>query len=940
MTDSTKKIALPAFLARRCEAFRMVGGDEASYLLRDKLHHRTHDFDARQWFILESLVGVETLEKLQSVFRDRFDRELRKIEVEELFESLVERKLLDPSAMQHPLLRPYASELFKEVDGEPVDKATLPPPPPPPRAEAQQKVVLPAYINKRLKAYRNQTPEGPVYYISDDVQDKSYRFEPWQFFVLEVLPGCETIEKLQTVCYDRFARRITKEEFDALFVSIADRKMFDPAALQHKLLAPFATLHYDVVDGKAVPRTHAEKVGTAPAPAEAPAVKEPPKELPAGVQDFVGMDPEVSKRMLPLFDPRPILRWLVPVLRPLRYAVYLAPLFIVAALFIVYRYGALISSDLGVQKISTSLFTHLVFSMLTLNLTSTILYACILHYYKVMVDRVCITNYIGFVPRFVNRFFGMERLPRRQMMITHGSALLLRIFVFSAAVLVWFNTRDMQDASHQFALMLMVTALGSLVLETGNPLMKGHAYFLLAAYLNEPHLRGKAFMTLRNKLSGKVYSAADGNVLALYALAFIAYSFFLVTMVTLGLGEWMQRYLKLGGSAVIIVAALLAYLYWKNYTSFRKYNEAYERAMQFDMWRKRTLIEKGAEEGEVKEMRPSYWPRALLICLFLILFIPYPYEPSGGFTIYPARKQVLSTDTPGLVDEVFYDGGESVKAGSLIATLAHEDYISQIKVLNAQIDEQRHVVADLKARPKPEEIQVAEQAVEVARTRERFSRDKVPRLDKLYKVGAVTLEELETARKEHDTDVQQVQEKLAQLALVKAGVTAEQIAAAESKLVSLEQERGTFVSKLDRTSIRMPFDGNILTLHLKDRTNSFLDKGQPFVQVEYTGVVTAEIDLAEADAQYVKVNAPVRVRPNAYFEREFVGKITTIDRNITVKPTGTYIKVIATIDNPKGELKTGMAGEGKVDGPTMPVWEAFGQAIIRFVRVQVWSWLP
>src|SRR3546814_20412356 len=55
----------------------------------------------------------------------------------------------------------------------------------------------------------------------------------------------------------------------------------------------------------------------------------------------------------------------------------------------------------------------------------------------------------------------------------------------------------------------------------------------------------------------------------------------------------------------------------------------------------------------------------------------------------------------------------------------------------------------------------------------------------------------------------------------------DQIAAEQAKRASLQQERNLYVDKLERTVIRMPFDGNILTLHLKDRTNSYLDKGQP-----------------------------------------------------------------------------------------------------------------
>ena len=85
MTDQTKKIVLPAYLVRRCEAFRIVSGEVVSYVLRDKLHSKTHDFEPWQFFILEVLLGCESLAKLQSVFKDRFDRDLSAKEVDDLF---------------------------------------------------------------------------------------------------------------------------------------------------------------------------------------------------------------------------------------------------------------------------------------------------------------------------------------------------------------------------------------------------------------------------------------------------------------------------------------------------------------------------------------------------------------------------------------------------------------------------------------------------------------------------------------------------------------------------------------------------------------------------------------------------------------------------------------------------------------------------------------
>ena len=78
MTEQpSQKIVLPAYLIRRLEAFRIAKGHEHSYILRDKLYGKTYDFDPWQFFILEVLPGCETQEKLQTVFRDRFDRDIR-----------------------------------------------------------------------------------------------------------------------------------------------------------------------------------------------------------------------------------------------------------------------------------------------------------------------------------------------------------------------------------------------------------------------------------------------------------------------------------------------------------------------------------------------------------------------------------------------------------------------------------------------------------------------------------------------------------------------------------------------------------------------------------------------------------------------------------------------------------------------------------------------
>ena len=128
---------------------------------------------------------------------------------------------------------------------------------------------------------------------------------------------------------------------------------------------------------------------------------------------------------------------------------------------------------------------------------------------------------------------------------------------------------------------------------------------------------------------------------------------------------------------------------------------------------------------------------------------------------------------------------------------------------------------------------------------------------------------------------------------------------------------------------------------LKDKINSYLEKGAPFAALAYTSVVTAEIDVPEPDIEHVKLGSTVRLRPTSYYaDKEFDGTVTTIDRNVTAKSTGNVIKVIATIENRAGQLKTGMTGRAKIEGVTMPVWQAFSRSIARFFKITVWSWIP
>jgi putative peptide zinc metalloprotease protein len=655
-----------------------------------------------------------------------------------------------------------------------------------------------------------------------------------------------------------------------------------------------------------------------------------------------GMDWPDPKFKILLFDPRPMLKWLAPALKPLWRVLYLTPLLLYMALYVgLYREFDLIVEDLtAILDNKFSLLTHLIFAWLTVHLVSSIAVAVVATNYKVPVEKVGLCLIFGFMPRWCLEMNGANLMTRRQLMWTHAAPLFARLVLLSLGILVWYKARGVHETLSQSCLLIVFLCTVGLLLQAGNPLLKAHAYYILCAYLNEPHLRGKAFLSIWNKLRGNVYQHYDRKALTVYGLCTMLWIFVTTLVIAHLLATYLIGDLRLNGSGIVIVCGFVAWMTWLTFRGLKKFGEEFDRKLQFDRWRARALPVSDIVEGEVKSKRIKHWKMALAICLLLSLFLPYRYESAGEFVVFPVLRNDLTTDTPGVIREVFFDGGEFVKKGTVLARLADDNYLAAYNTVTAQLEEQRQVIANLKGLPKAEAVQLAAAQLKIARMREPYSRAKVNRLRPLAQAGAVTQEEFEASLKEHVLDLEQVAEKEANLKLVKAGPTAEEISAAEAKLAALVADRDGVQAKLDRTYIRMPFDGNILTLHLKNRVNSYLEIGKPFAAVESTGYVNAQVQIREADLQFVRIGMEARARATSHFFDEFKGRVVQIDRNVTSSRAGSWINVIVRFENEDGRLHTGATGEAKIGPVTLPVWQAFTLSLEHFILVDLWSWLP
>jgi putative peptide zinc metalloprotease protein len=52
------------------------------------------------------------------------------------------------------------------------------------------------------------------------------------------------------------------------------------------------------------------------------------------------------------------------------------------------------------------------------------------------------------------------------------------------------------------------------------------------------------------------------------------------------------------------------------------------------------------------------------------------------------------------------------------------------------------------------------------------------------------------------------------------------------------------------------------------------------------------------------------------------------------------VTVMSQMENPEGILRSGLTGQAKICGEETIVAIAFTKALVRFVRVELWSWIP
>ncbi len=661
-----------------------------------------------------------------------------------------------------------------------------------------------------------------------------------------------------------------------------------------------------------------------------------------------------------IFCPEKSLDLLLTLYRPFRYFIYLLPVFIAFSTLSFLFNLNLISGDFATANKHFGFLGHLIFTLFTINLMTQVVKGSIARHHQLKVPSFGVILAFGFIPRF-DLFveIGQDTARKARLWIVSAS-ILVRATLFAIGVAFWILARPNGTLLSIVGIMLAIFSLITLFIAV-NPLMKSDGYRFLTVYFSKPNLREKADLALKGMFSKqpKVVSQYIENTFALrmYALACIA--FIVLLMVFLGsmLAEWLESNYQGMGVATFLV---IVFLMISNIRRQKKFTENLKASLRekhgqssASDWKRENMGNMKENLGDVNDMlskrsgnlrdeklsRPHV-KYVIIAVLFGCLFLPYQYEAGGSAEVFPIARNEIYAETSAVVDKVLFDGGEWVEEETVIAQLSNHKQVKDVRSTELSIKKIQEDIEVLLTTPSEEDINLAEQQLATAHLVLKYSIDNYKRIENLYKSKTVSLDDYSEALEEMEVNRQKKIEKEAALLAIKNQINDHQIDSMKVEKMRLEEELKNNQELLRRTSLRAPISGQIITTNLRDLKYKYLENGDLFAVVEDTRRVRVEVSIPEADIGEIRKDSDVELKLWSYPDSSLHGKVYEIYPVTEDATFGAVVKVVATFPNESGLLRTGMTGHAKIISNEVFVITAFTRAIINFIKIEMWSWLP
>ena len=144
--------------------------------------------------------------------------------------------------------------------------------------------------------------------------------------------------------------------------------------------------------------------------------------------------------------------------------------------------------------------------------------------------------------------------------------------------------------------------------------------------------------------------------------------------------------------------------------------------------------------------------------------------------------------------------------------------------------------------------------------------------------------------------------------------------------------------RLDRATIRAPFDGVVTTPLVQNSAGRRLIHGDTFAEIMETSHVTVDVAVPEDDATLLQSGERASIKLESFPLHTFRGEVTVISPKSQVQSEQRVFMARVKVPNQDGAIRPGMQGHGKVSVGWHPAGYVLFRGSAMWLWGKLWSW--
>lgn len=157
--------------------------------------------------------------------------------------------------------------------------------------------------------------------------------------------------------------------------------------------------------------------------------------------------------------------------------------------------------------------------------------------------------------------------------------------------------------------------------------------------------------------------------------------------------------------------------------------------------------------------------------------------------------------------------------------------------------------------------------------------------------------------------------------------------AQQAKVGELLETEDFLIGELDRTTLRAPMDGVVLTPDLHLLLGDWLPRGQTLLVLADLSAMEAHVAVPEEDVHRLVEGGKARFKVHSYPGRTFHGEVARIAP--AADADGTF-RVTVLVANEDEALRPGMTGRAHLNTPAQPILTTWLRGWGRALRLKFW----